>query len=223
MIYYILRITSYYETLNFILYPALISGTVYFIFTVIMIAKQIKEILYLIKENKELIHTINSILQTFPEGVIIRSLDEISRKTLTKFANDVFQNTIAKLIKIDNIEDTDWIVQLKNGEDQTTSFEDFLSSQEDLFIHNPNIKNTIEQMIEIKIWVQQINEENKNSNDEFKVVSSYNVKSIRVVWENNKHSFMHVFVDITSVQNLEKVKATNKWQQLMFSSVSHEF
>ena len=64
-----------------------------------MIAKQIKEILYLIKENKELIHTINSILQTFPEGVIIRSLDEISRKTLTKFANDVFQNTIAKLIK----------------------------------------------------------------------------------------------------------------------------
>ena len=72
MIYYLIRLTSQYESINFILYPALMNGTAYFIFTTIMIAKQIKEILYLIKENKELIHTIKSILQTFPEGVIIK-------------------------------------------------------------------------------------------------------------------------------------------------------
>ena len=160
--------------------------------------------------------------------IILRTLDEISKQTLTKFTNDVFQNTIAKLIKIENIEDTNWVILTKNndensGEDMITSFEDFLNLKEDFLINNSNINNVKEQIIEIKNRVQHIDEESKTIYHDFKVVSSYNVKSIGVVWENNKQSFMHVFVDMTSVQNLEKVKATNKWQQLMFSSVSHEF
>ena len=98
MTYSLIRVTYQYTNVEFILYPSVISGTMYFSFTSLMIAKHIKEMLYLIKENKQLIHTIKTILQTFPEGVIIRSLDEVTKKTITKFANDVFQNTITKIL-----------------------------------------------------------------------------------------------------------------------------
>ena len=52
------------------------------------ISEKFIEILILLKTNKELIHTIKTVLQVFPEGVIIRSLDETSAKTITKFANE---------------------------------------------------------------------------------------------------------------------------------------
>ena len=87
-----------YDQIEFKLYIVVINGSIYFAFTSLMIAKHIKEMLHLIKDNKQLIHTIKTILQTFPEGVIIRSLDEVTKKTITKFANDVFQNTITKLL-----------------------------------------------------------------------------------------------------------------------------
>ena len=67
---FLYRVTVHFENVDFNLYSAIINGSIFFSFTSLMIAKQIKEILYLIKENKELIHTIKSILQTFPEGVI---------------------------------------------------------------------------------------------------------------------------------------------------------
>ena len=86
-----------------------------------------------------------------------------------------------------------------------------------------NLNKISEQIIEIRRKVQHINDEGNSCDEEFKVESVYNVKSVGVAWENNKLSFMHVFVDMTNVQNLEKIKATNKCQQLMFSSVSHEF
>ena len=61
---------------------------------------KLKEIIILLKTNKDLIHTIQTILQVFPEGVIIRSLDETSKQTILKFANN-----IAKKVLID--EDTE--------------------------------------------------------------------------------------------------------------------
>ena len=38
-------------------------------------------------------------------------------------------------------------------------------------------------------------------------ISYYNLKSIKVSWGNNKNSFMHIFVDMTSIKKLEKEKA----------------
>ena len=61
---------------------------------------KIKEFIILLKTNKDLIHTIQTILQVFPDGVIIRSLDETSKQTILKFANN-----IAKKVLID--EDTE--------------------------------------------------------------------------------------------------------------------
>ena len=43
-------------------------------------------------------------------------------------------------------------------------------------------------------------------------------------WEDNdEDSFMHVFINTTQIQKLEQIKATNRCQKIMFSSVSHEF
>jgi len=47
----------------------------------------IKDMLLLLKENRDLIATIRKILQVFPEGVIIQELDESSLKYFTKYAN----------------------------------------------------------------------------------------------------------------------------------------
>lgn len=53
--------------------------------------------------------------------------------------------------------------------------------------------------------------------------SLYQMKTIKVFWEENENAFMHVFINLTSMKKLEKEKATNKCLHIMFSSVSHEF
>jgi len=50
----------------------------------------------------------------------------------------------------------------------------------------------------------------------------YNIKSIKISWENSINACLHVFSDITSLTQLEKQKANNKAMHMMFSSVSHE-
>ena len=49
------------------------------------------------------------------------------------------------------------------------------------------------------------------------------VKTIKINWEDNPNSFMHVFVNITSVVQLEEAKNSIKCQKIMFTSASHEF
>ena len=51
----------------------------------------------------------------------------------------------------------------------------------------------------------------------------YNVKSLKVDWENNKNSYIHVFINTTDVKKFEFQKAKNDCLQIMFSSITHEF
>lgn len=53
----------------------------------LLYSKIVKDILHLIKENKDLIETIQRILQTFPEGVIIQQLDK-ENKLAPKYVNN---------------------------------------------------------------------------------------------------------------------------------------
>ena len=41
------------------------------------------------------------------------------------------------------------------------------------------------------------------------------------ILQNN--AYLHVFVNISSIKRLEKVRATNKCLHIMFASISHEF
>lgn len=61
-----------------------------------------------------------------------------------------------------------------------------------------------------------------NNSDE-QTTSYYMVKSMRVKWNKQHNSFMHLFIDTGSIKNLEKQKAINKCQHIMLSSISHEF
>ena len=60
----------------FALYLALIWLWMLFPATSMFVTHKIKEMILLIKTNNDLTHTIRSILQAFPEGVIIRSIDK---------------------------------------------------------------------------------------------------------------------------------------------------
>ena len=63
----------------------------------------------LLQTKKDLIHTIRSILQVFPEGVIIRSVDPVTKQTVIKFANDVASQFLRqqddKTEVLDNLKD----------------------------------------------------------------------------------------------------------------------
>ena len=218
VIYFLISISQRYPDVPLVWYLAFFFGSWVFTLTILLNAKQIKEILLLIKENRDLVHTIETILKAFPEGVIIRSLDQTCQKVISKFSNNVYEEHIWK-------ENQDILICRKDedAEDQNVTLEDFLWMQEDEIIHNHDGVNKIaEQIIEIKKRVRHL--ENDNSTFEEDVgVSSFNVKTIKVTWEKNCQSFMHVFVETTSIRKLEKVKAVNKWQQIMFASVSHEF
>ena len=83
-----MRVKLKYGEIPFTLIGAVAITSVIFSVTGINRAKQVKEFLQLLKEKKALIHTIKTILQVFPEGVLIRSLDETTKKVLLEFAND---------------------------------------------------------------------------------------------------------------------------------------
>ena len=76
--------------------------------------------LRLLNENKQLIETIQAILQMFPEGVLIQSQDKDSNESKLKFANIVAKIQIFMNFDCDenleNFEDTDSIFKLENNE-----------------------------------------------------------------------------------------------------------
>ena len=96
-----------------------------------------KEMIVVLKHNKDLIHTIQTVLQVFPEGVVIRSLDETSRQTITKFANNIAAKVLIAEqqvggqdlgIDIKVIEDESAKTDRKNS--PTIKLDEFLNQQE---------------------------------------------------------------------------------------------
>lgn len=61
---------------------------------------------------------------------------------------------------------------------------------------------------------------NKEDKDQYRY---YLLKSISVKWKREEVSYMHMFIDTGLIKDLEKQEAINKCQNIMFSSVSHEF
>ena len=73
MICYALMLNYYFDKRPLKLYSAFSFVGILFPVSIYYGTKKIKEIIILLKINKDLIHTIRSILQVFPEGVIIQS------------------------------------------------------------------------------------------------------------------------------------------------------
>ena len=212
-----------FENIPIYFYIAIIFSSALFVVSAMIISKQIKDILLILKENKELIKTIQTILQVFPEGVMIRSFDQKTKEIILKFANDIarkliwdnqedYQNNDIKITLIDSNMDT--------SESVESTMKNFLENQENMLLNGVNREQVIlEQLVEVK---SRINDAEANPDiSDFKLW--YTVKSIVVNWENNKSSIMHVFIDTSEVRRLERIKAANKCQQVMFACISHEF
>lgn len=181
----------------------------------------------LIKENKELMEAIRNILQVFPESVIIQSVDSNNKKTLFKYANKAAVNNI---LLNSSYEDKDYVedatkvkvVNQENSEDQFLELEKLLDRQIE------KIRNFNEENDSFKSFVE-IAEPYFNTDQIFEDTSDestrkfYTVKSLKVTWDKNEESFMHIFIDTTNVRKLEEEKTKNRLQKLMFSSISHEF
>ena len=163
----------------------------------------------LLKIKKDLIHTIRSILQVFPEGVIIRSVDSITQKTVIKFANDVANKFLdIKLNEMSINENFNVKLEDKTSPilNQFQSLSEFLYEQELKIDTNrftswetiTEIKESSRKIEEVKEFIKNLNDENeKEENPEI-----YHIKSIKVRWENND-SYLHVFVNTTQVNFIQ--------------------
>ena len=68
-----------------------------------LICKTILDVLFLLHKNKKLIDTIKHILEIFPEGVIIRSLNSSDKRRFTNFTNQSVQHDF----ELTNFDQTD--------------------------------------------------------------------------------------------------------------------
>ena len=148
----------------------------------------------------------------------------------TKFTNDFIWNAFEKE-KLNNQNEFESImINIMNNKENTNSFEsdseitleEFLNSQE-YWASQQQLEGaqSIENNIIVKNPDELSNQLNESENDfSYKI---FNVKTIKVWWENNPTSYMHVFINTTEVRKLEEMKAKNKCQKLMFASASHEF
>ena len=226
---FIILLNVYYDKISIILYMGIFLMWTLYLVIWIFISFKLKELIVMVKTNKDLIHTIQTILQVFPEGVIIRSLDETSKQTVLRFANNIAKKDLAPEVgqgeqlvdlKIKVVDSHN--LSLDNDSHRSIYLNDLLSKQEKIIGFEG--EDWIEQMIKVRKTVDQIQDNfrrNFESEDE-KEDMYFNVKSIKVSWDNNIESFMHVFVNTTEVKKLEQERANRQYQHMMFASLSHE-
>ena len=183
--------------------------------------------LVVIHNNSELIKTIKKILEVFPEGIVIQSLDKHSQELVVQFANEAAAKEVinydgvqgcpidsSKLdYEIKDESDTGnlSLMQKDNPSLSTICLSKFLAQQVEVVQNNDK---------EVSVPVEFISKDSDNDSTNSKF---YIVKTLKVKWIQSRDSFIHVFVNATTIKKFEKEKARNEWLQLMFSSVSHEF
>ena len=227
MLYYLARVYYTYKKLPMELVIAVLMSIFYFSLAAKMLYSKVKDLYKLLIENKKLIKEMKKILESFPHGVIIQSRDS-EFKDEVYFTNHEFQehiyaikNNIRELskIKISFPEKND------EYEEVHTDLCNFLKRQEERLKELPvlkknNVKINCSDALEALENPASHNTEEGGSNE---CVKNFNVKTLRVNWEGNENSFMHVFIDISDIIRLEQAKEDIRCQKVMFASVSHEF
>ena len=71
-----------FDNVPIVLYIAFLFTLILFPVSSAFVSDKIKETIYLLKTNRNLIHTVRTILEIFPDGVLIRSLDPITKQTI---------------------------------------------------------------------------------------------------------------------------------------------
>ena len=231
VISFLIFVSKKYDNVPVHLYISFMFVLIYYPLICLFISQKYKEMIMLLKTNKDLIHTIQTILKVLPEGVLIRSFDPVSQKIITEFANDYAQKFVKENNKETTISDNLLInVAKSSASPPSNRFEndlwlnDFLNLQE---IKIKELEDSISEMVEIKDVSQQIEEYKEfvrniqQSNSHQETISYYNIKSVKVRWMN-KDSYVHMFINTTQVKKLAEERANRECQQIMFASLSHD-
>ena len=224
----ILHIT--YKNISVYFYPGYIFITILIPLVWMIIARIILAFLMLIHNNQELVKAIKKILQIFPEGILIQTLDKNSRKLIIQFVNDTatkeivkYSNAWGKPIIEENLKYELKTVYSSSNKENTFEENEAnditnLSALLESHVEKTQLNET-EVASSIEIWSDCINE----MIEKCTYCKHYNVKTMQLKWGTNRYSFIHVFINTTAVKQIEEEKARNDCLQLMFSSVSHEF
>ena len=191
-----------------------------------LISKIILGLFEQLQRNKKLIKSIKNILEVFPESVLIQSLDENTRTFILKFINNSAQNNFINYESPLNkpVDDDMLKVNIKNVQINTIS-EDVWSqgnlnqnvTLSSLLDYHQSLLN--EEQSEIVSTIEISNGQSGWPNEN----TYFNLKTVKVHWEDYNTSFMHVFINMTHTKKYETEKSTNELLQLTFSNVSHEF
>ena len=93
-IYQIIQIHITYTNISFYYYAGFLSITVLLPLVWMIIARILLGFIIILQNNQQLIKTIQRILQVFPEGIIIQSLDEKSQQVVLQFVNNTANREI---------------------------------------------------------------------------------------------------------------------------------
>ena len=205
--------------MNYIFYLGIVSTIIFLPLIGVILSKIVLSFMDLLHQNKELVLTIQHILQFFPEAVLIQTKSN-SDVFETKFINEAAEAEILNFGGTQNrkIED---IINIPIKEMKLTSDEDVYSTNDQSIWLGEVFKNHQDLLSKGVSPVTSIKITNEGSPSQ--EAQFYDVKTIKVKWETWNNSLMHVFLNTTQVKKYEKEKALNKCLQLMFSSVSHEF
>ena len=168
------------------------------------IFKKILDLLRVVNENKELISTIQHILLSFPEAVIIWDINEKHRENIVKFVNKaaqkellVYDSPLENPIDEELIDFKIWKVVENVENAQSEIDKTIMKFSEMLALHQDILEEWNESEINSNIEIlpnipQLIKDE--------EVRKSFNLKSIRVCWNKSNHAYMHCFIDTTSIK-----------------------
>ena len=145
-----------------------------------------------------------------------------------KFANNIASKVLIEEKQEENDQNKRVRIEIvnseniNNNEENAISLDEFLYQQEHKFEFDHS--DFVENMVKVKEIINKVREEfvrNIENNKEI-IETFFNVKTIKVNWENNEESFMHVFVNTTQVKKLEEERLNREYQHMMFASLSHE-
>ena len=93
-IYNFIKIHMKYDNISFYLYVGYFLATCLIPLVWMVVARILLGFIIILQNNQQLIKTIQRILQVFPEGIIIQSLDEKSQQVVLQFVNNTANREI---------------------------------------------------------------------------------------------------------------------------------
>jgi PAS domain-containing protein len=217
-IFFMVIVSIKFDNVGLVTYGMISISIMLYTMTSMMYSKMWIEMLKKIIQNKNLFETIKTIFYTFPDGVIVQKVHDLSNDSIIIYANDTAHRQLGgpenltgrKLTELD----MKCNIIVNDNEDknhQTVAQESTINDVLNIIVSKID---TIDQVFTNQIKL--VKEDNESE-------EVYNIRSVKIKWNDSEDAYLHAFSNITYLKLLEKEKITNKLMHIMLSSVSHEF